>query len=51
MLRPYDHLLMEFAKQPRIKTSVVACVIDDRERVLLTRRCIQPFCRDRKSGV
>lgn len=35
---------MEFAKQPLIKTSVVACVIDERERVLLTRRCIEPFC-------
>jgi len=44
MLRPYDHLPMEFAKQPLIKTSVVACVIDEQERVLLTRRCIQPFC-------
>lgn len=35
---------MEFSKQPRIKTSVVACVIDEQERVLLTRRCIHPFC-------
>lgn len=35
---------MEFAKQPRIKTSVVACVIDEQDRVLLTRRCIDPFC-------
>ncbi|WP_432823645.1 NUDIX domain-containing protein, partial [Trichloromonas sp.] len=35
---------MEFSKQSQIKTSVVACVIDDQERVLLTRRCIEPFC-------
>lgn len=35
---------MEFSKQPRIKTSVVACVIDEQEQVLLTRRCIHPFC-------
>jgi len=35
---------MEFTKQPHIKTSVVACIIDDRSRVLLTRRCIHPFC-------
>ncbi|WP_305044145.1 NUDIX domain-containing protein [Geoalkalibacter sp.] len=35
---------MEFTKQQTIKTSVVACVIDERERVLLTRRCIEPFC-------
>ena len=34
---------MDFTKQ-HIKTSVVACVIDERERVLLTRRCIEPFC-------
>jgi len=34
---------MDFQKQS-IKTSVVACIIDDRERVLLTRRCIEPFC-------
>ncbi len=34
---------MEFRKQA-IKTSVVACVIDEKERVLLTRRCIEPFC-------
>jgi 8-oxo-dGTP diphosphatase len=34
---------MDFKKQS-IKTSVVACIIDDRERVLLTRRCIEPFC-------
>ena len=34
---------MEFKKQS-IKTSVVACIIDDQERVLLTRRCIEPFC-------
>lgn len=43
MLRPCD-LLMEFKKQQIIKTSVVACVIDERDRVLLTRRCIEPFC-------
>ena len=34
---------MEFRKQS-IKTAVVACIIDDRERVLLTRRCVEPFC-------
>ncbi len=36
--------LMEFTKQHGIKTSVVACIIDDQNRVLLTRRCIEPFC-------
>jgi 8-oxo-dGTP diphosphatase len=34
---------MEFKKQ-HIKTSVVACIIDEQERVLLTRRCVKPFC-------
>jgi len=34
---------MDFSKQA-IKTSVVACIIDDQQRVLLTRRCIEPFC-------
>jgi len=34
---------MDFTKQ-HIQTSVVACIIDDRQRVLLTRRCIDPFC-------
>jgi len=34
---------MEFTKQA-IKTSVVACIIDRQQRVLLTRRCIEPFC-------
>ena len=34
---------MDFKKQS-IKTSVVACIIDDKNRVLLTRRCIEPFC-------
>lgn len=34
---------MDYSKQ-HIKTSVVACVIDSDERVLLTRRCIPPFC-------
>ena len=34
---------MDFKKQG-IKTSVVACIIDDENRVLLTRRCIEPFC-------
>ena len=34
---------MKYDKQS-IKTSVVACIIDDQERVLLTRRCIEPFC-------
>ena len=33
---------MDFKKQ-HIKTSVVACVIDEQDRVLLTRRCIHPF--------
>jgi len=33
---------MDFTKQT-IKTSVVACIIDDQQRVLLTRRCIEPF--------
>ena len=34
---------MDFKKQS-IKTSVVACIIDEQGRVLLTRRCIEPFC-------
>ena len=34
---------MEFSKQ-HIKTSVVACIIDGGDHVLLTRRCIEPFC-------
>ena len=34
---------MDFQKQ-HIKTCVVACIIDNQERVLLTRRCIEPFC-------
>jgi 8-oxo-dGTP diphosphatase len=34
---------MEFKKQ-HIKTSVVACIIDKQDRVLLTRRCVEPFC-------
>ena len=34
---------MDFKKQG-IKTSVVACIIDDEDRVLLTRRCVEPFC-------
>ncbi|MGK2944726.1 MAG: NUDIX domain-containing protein [Desulfuromonadales bacterium] len=34
---------MDFKKQA-IKTSVVACIVDEKERVLLTRRCIEPFC-------
>ena len=42
-LTPYGRQ-MEFAKQPQIKTSVVACIIDEQERILLTRRCIEPFC-------
>jgi len=33
----------EFKKQ-HIKASVVACIIDEQNRVLLTRRCIEPFC-------
>ena len=35
---------MEFTKQPQIKTSVVACIVDEQQRVLLTRRCVEPFC-------
>ncbi|HKL26753.1 MAG TPA: NUDIX hydrolase [Desulfuromonadales bacterium] len=31
-------------KKQHIMTAVVACVIDARQRVLLTRRCIDPFC-------
>ena len=34
---------MDYHKQ-HIKTSVVACVIDECDQVLLTRRCIEPFC-------
>jgi len=34
---------MDFKKQS-IKTCVVACIIDEMDRVLLTRRCIEPFC-------
>jgi len=34
---------MDFQKKA-IKTSVVACIIDEQQRVLLTRRCIEPFC-------
>ena len=34
---------MDFTKQ-HIKTSVVACIVDAGDRVLLTRRCIEPFC-------
>jgi 8-oxo-dGTP diphosphatase len=34
---------MEFRKQA-IKTSVVACIVDGDGRVLLTRRCVHPFC-------
>jgi 8-oxo-dGTP diphosphatase len=34
---------MEFKKQ-HIKTSVVACIVDKQQRVLLTRRCVEPFC-------
>jgi 8-oxo-dGTP diphosphatase len=34
---------MDFKKQS-IKTSVVACIVDEQKRVLLTRRCIEPFC-------
>lgn len=34
---------MKFTKQ-QIKTSVVACIVDEQQRVLLTRRCIEPFC-------
>lgn len=31
-------------KKEHIKTSVVACIIDEADRILLTRRCIDPFC-------
>jgi len=34
---------MDFTKQ-HIKTSVVACIVDEGDHVLLTRRCIEPFC-------
>lgn len=34
---------MEFQKQ-HIKTAVVACIVDAGDRVLLTRRCVEPFC-------
>lgn len=34
---------MDFSKRA-IKTSVVACIIDKQQQVLLTRRCIEPFC-------
>lgn len=34
---------MDFTKRA-IKTSVVACIIDEQQQVLLTRRCIEPFC-------
>jgi 8-oxo-dGTP diphosphatase len=33
---------MDYAKKS-IKTSVVACIIDPQQRVLLTQRCIEPF--------
>jgi len=39
---PYG-FFMEFRKQS-IKTSVVACIVDGDGRVLLTRRCVHPFC-------
>jgi len=34
---------MDFTKK-HIKTSVVACIIDGGDHVVLTRRCIEPFC-------
>lgn len=34
---------MNFSKRA-IKTSVVACIINKQQQVLLTRRCIEPFC-------
>ncbi|NJC88309.1 MAG: NUDIX hydrolase [Desulfuromonas sp.] len=34
---------MAFTKQ-HIKTSVVACIIDAGDHVLITRRCVGPFC-------
>ena len=33
---------MDYPKQ-QIKTSVVACIVDEQHRVLLTRRSIEPF--------
>jgi len=34
---------MDFNKQHNIETCVVACILDDAQRVLLTRRNIEPF--------
>ncbi|PLX97282.1 MAG: DNA mismatch repair protein MutT [Desulfuromonas sp.] len=34
---------MDYPLQKQIKTSVVACIVDDRQRILLTRRSIPPF--------
>ncbi|MEJ2201724.1 MAG: NUDIX domain-containing protein [Desulfuromonadaceae bacterium] len=34
---------MDLAEEPRIKVAVVACILDAQQRVLLTRRCIEPF--------
>lgn len=34
---------METALQKQIKTSVVACIMDDEQKILLTRRSIPPF--------
>lgn len=34
---------MQTGIQKHIKTSVVACIIDEQERILLTRRSIPPF--------
>ncbi len=34
---------MDYPLQKQIKTSVVACIIDAQQRVLLTRRSIPPF--------
>ena len=34
---------MDFSKQ-HIKTSVVACIVDAGDHVLLTRRGVEPFC-------
>ncbi|MBN2644909.1 MAG: NUDIX hydrolase [Desulfuromonadaceae bacterium] len=34
---------MESALQKAIKTSVVACIVDEQDRILLTKRSIPPF--------
>ncbi|EAT17062.1 NUDIX domain-containing protein [Desulfuromonas acetoxidans] len=34
---------MDYPLQKQIKTSVVACIVDEQQRILLTRRNIPPF--------